>query len=284
MQSKPVCFICALKQVMSTAERITSDPLLHKKVLNSAMAYLRETDLTRNPADLGSDMYHLACRELNQSDPFRPDMDYYNQKALSLYPKMLQIFDNCEDRLYQSILLAVVGNIIDLAIVSDFDLEKSIDAVLRTGLKVNDYPNLKEELAQAKNMLYIADNAGEIVFDRMLLQEIKNNYPLIDLTVAVKSAPAANDALREDALAAGIEQIANIIETGSDYLGIPKDKCKPEFWRSFDTADVIIAKGHANFETVVPNGRPIFVLLRAKCDVVAQELGVNVHDSVLKRL
>jgi uncharacterized protein with ATP-grasp and redox domains len=283
MKSKPECIICSLKQVLSTAKRITSDPALQKKALDSAMIYLKDQVLTITPAELASDLFHLTCRELKQQDPFRPDMDDYNQRVLELFPKLRRILDNSGDRIFQAILMAVAGNLIDLGIISEVNVDETIDSVLRTGLKVNDYHQLKEVLDKSKNLLYIADNAGEIVFDKLLLEEIKKSYPLIKITLAVKSGPAANDALRCDAVAAGISQVATIIETGADCLGIPEGRCGVEFWNRFAAADVVIAKGHANFETIIPNGHPVFVLLRAKCEMVAAELGVGVHDSVLKR-
>lgn len=282
MESTPECIICCLKQVLTTAVRITDDPLLHKKVLDSAMTYLKGQDLTITPAEIASDLFHLTCRELQQPDPFRREMDDYNQQALKLLPKLHRILEQSEDRILQAILMAVAGNLIDLGIIAEVNVDETIDSVLKTGLKVNDYPKLREVLDKSKNLLYIADNAGEIVFDRLLLEEIKNSYPLLEMTVTVKSGPASNDALRCDAVAAGIDQIAAIIETGAECLGIPEGRCGVEFRERFAAADVVIAKGHANFETIVPNRRPVFVLLRAKCPIVAAELGVAVHDSVLK--
>lgn len=276
--------ICSLKQVLATAGRITDDPSLQKKTLDSAMAYLAETDLAISPAELASDLFQLTCRELQQNDPFRPEMDDYNRQALNLYPQLQRILENCEDRIYQAILMAVAGNLIDLGIIDEVDVAQTIDSVLRTGLKIDDYAKLKDVLPRAEKLLYIADNAGEIVFDRVLLEEVKKSYPSLKIKVAVKSGPAANDALRCDAIAAGIEPLGEIIETGAACLGIPAGRCKPEFWSEFAAADVIFAKGHANFETMIPNGKATFVLLRAKCEIVAAALGVAVHDSVLKKL
>ena len=283
MESRPECVICSLKQVLATAGRITDDPLLHKKALDNAMTYLKETDLTITPAEISGDLFQLTCRELRHPDPFRREMDDFNREALKLLPELRRILDKSEDRIFQAILMAVAGNLIDLGIISEVNVEETIDSVLKTGLKINDYPKLKEVLGKSKNLLYIADNAGEIVFDRLLLEEINKSYPLLKMTVAVKSGPAVNDALRCDAVAAGIDQIAEIIETGAECLGIPEKRCGVEFRDRFAAADVVIAKGHANFETIFPNGHPVFVLLRAKCPMVAAALGVAVHDSVLKK-
>ena len=156
--------------------------------------------------------------------------------------------------------------------------------MLRTSLKIDDYAQFQELLRQAGNLLYIADNAGEIGFDWLVLEEIQRSYPAVQLTVAVKSGPAVNDALRRDAVAAGIEPLAEIIETGAACQGIPDHRCRPEFLRRFAAADLIIAKGHANYETMILGGRAVFVLLRVKCATVAAELGVDVHDSVFKKL
>ena len=284
MQAKPECYICNMKQVLKTAARITADPVLQKKVLYSAMDFLQKSDFETTPPELGSDLYHLLCQELNAADPFRPEMDDYNRQALNLYPQLQQILARSGDRVYQALLMAVAGNLIDLGIIDSVNVAETLHAVLRTGLKIDDYAQFKELLPRAGNLLYIADNAGEIVFDRLLLEEIHRSYPAIRLIVAVKSGPAVNDALCQDAVAAGIEPLAEIIETGAACQGIPEQRCQPEFLRRFATADLIIAKGHANFETMIPGGRAVFVLLRAKCKAVSAELGVAVHDSVFKKL
>lgn len=274
-----------MKQVLFTAVRITADPQLQKNALNEAMRYLIARDLEITPAEIATDLYQITCSTLGTNDPFRAEMDFYNKKALLLYPKLRSILGDSFDPLFQSLLMAVAGNIIDLGLVNEeVDIDGTIDAVLRAGLKVNDYNQLQEDLGEAQTLLYIADNAGEIVFDRLVLEEVKRRYPNVKLTVAVKSGPAVNDALKCDAIAAGIEPIAEIIDTGAECLGIPQTRCSPEFWRSFTGADVVIAKGHANYETTESNSRPVYVLLRAKCDLVATELGVALHDSVLKKL
>lgn len=284
MEAKPECIICSLKQVLAIAGKITDDPALHKKALDCAMSRLIEQDPQITPAEIATDLFHLTCRTLQRNDPFRPEMDYYNQQALNLYPQLRRILESSADPVYQSLLMAVAGNLIDLGIISEIDVAAAIAAVLKAGLKVNDYSMLRDDLARADNLLYLADNAGEIVFDRLALEEIKKRYPSVRLTIAVKSGPAMNDALRRDAITAGLEPLGEIIETGAAYLGIPEKRCRSEFWERFAAAGVIIAKGHANFETIIPNRPAIYVLLRAKCAIVAAMFGVAVHDSVLKKL
>src|SRR5690606_18649324 len=141
-------------------------------------------------------------------------MDYYNRQALELYPKLQQVMAKSKDRIYTGLLLAVAGNQIDLGIIEEIDIEETIAQVLEEGLRLNDYEEFRKDLADAGSLLYLSDNAGEIVFDRILLEEIKKVYPDLPVTIAVKKEPAVNDALRVDALQTGIDRVGEIIDTG----------------------------------------------------------------------
>ncbi|MGE5582531.1 MAG: damage-control phosphatase ARMT1 family protein [Bacillota bacterium] len=284
MKAKPECFICSLKQVLSTSSKVTTDTRLQLQVLKTAMSYLASQGPDLTPAELASDLFHLTCRELKTPEPFRPEMDFYNQQGLSLYPRMQTIIGSSPEPIFTAILIAVAGNLIDLGIINDIRIEETITAVLKEGLKLNDYPLLRQDLERAKTLLYILDNAGEIVFDRLLLEEIQKAYPGVAFQIAVKNGPASNDALRTDALEAGLDKLGAIIDTGSASLGIPESRCSKDFWESYQKADIVIAKGHANYETIFKRSRPVYAILRVKCPVVAADLGVAEGDSVLKKL
>ena len=155
----------------------------------------------------------------------------------------------------------------------------------RTGCH-SDYGGFRKDLADAGSLLYLLDNAGEIVFDRILLEEIKKIYPDLPVKIAVKKEPVVNDAVRADALQTGIDHLGEIIDTGCGDLGIPLARCSEEFREVFRRAGVVIAKGHANFETIEGAWKhpAVYALLRAKCPVVAEILEVEVFDSVFTKL
>lgn len=286
MKAKPECYICSLQQVLSAARRVTGEPETERKLLKKAMAYLLDLDPEFTPAEIASDLFRLACQELNVHDPYRKEMDHFNRQALELYPRLQQVLAKSEDRIYTALLLAVAGNQIDLGIIKEIDVEGTIAQVLAEGLRHNDYEDFRKDLANADSLLYLVDNAGEIVFDRILLEEIKKAYPELRVTVAVKKEPAANDALRVDALQTGMDRVGAIIDTGCGDLGVPRRRCSEEFEEAFRRAGLVIAKGHANFETIEGDRKhpAAYALLRAKCPVVAGILGVEVFASVFKKL
>lgn len=285
MKTKADCYICSLQQALATARRVKSDPEAERRIINQALAYLLELAPEITPAEIASDLFRLVCRELNVHDPFREEMDYYNRQALALYPKLQQVLAKSEDRIYTALLLAVAGNQIDLGIIKEIDIEATIAQVFEKGLRHSDYEDFRKDLAAAGSLLYLVDNAGEIVFDRILLEEIKRIHPDLPVKIAVKKGPAANDAVRADALQTGMDKVGTIIDTGCDDLGAPGTRCSKEFQEAFRQAGVVIAKGHANFETIAGTKHPaVYALLRAKCPVVAGILGVEVFDSVFKKL
>jgi len=286
MKAKSECYICSLQQVLSITRRITDDPETELRIINKALEYMVNMDPEITPAEISSDLFRLVCRELEASDPYREEMDFYNRQALELYPRLQEVLAKSDDRIYTALLLAVAGNQIDLGIIDEIDIEGTIREVLAEGLRLNDYEEFRNDLAEAKSLLYLVDNAGEILFDRILLEEIKKVYPDLQVTIAVKKEPAMNDALRADAFQTGMDRMGEIIDTGCGDLGAPKRRCSAEFAEAFRRADLVIAKGHANFETIEGEWKhpAVYALLRAKCPVVAGTLGVEVFDSVFKKL
>lgn len=284
LKAKPACLICSLNQVLTVTKRITTDPETEKNMLNKAMRFLIDYNWDLSPAEIASDLFRLVCRELDSHDPYRKEMDYYNRQGLKLYPQLQKIIADSNDPLHTALLTAVAGNQIDLGIISEINIEETITGVLRDGLAYSDYPNFRKDLENTGSLLYLVDNAGEIVFDRLFLEEIKKIRPDLKIKIAVKKEPAANDALRSDALEAGLDKVGEIIDTGCGDLGVPKSRCSREFLSVFQQAGLIIAKGHANFETIEEPHPAVYVLLRAKCPVVAEALGVQVMDSVFKKL
>jgi len=284
MRARNNCIPCILKQGLNTVRLISDDPELHRKVLDEIMKRLIGVKLDRTPADHSNVAYRVVSELTGVKDPFYELKRKYNRIALGMYDTLKSIVERSEDRLHTAIKLAVAGNIIDLGIAHPFDLEKDIEEILRADFAIDDYGPFRESLAEAEKrppgrILYIGDNAGEIVFDRVLVEELRG----YDITFVVKSGPVINDALMEDALEVGIDGVANVIETGSDGIGIPLGEVSEEFMRHFKEADLIIAKGQGNFETLSEVSGNIFFLLKVKCEDVADELGVRFGDIVFAR-
>jgi hypothetical protein len=182
------------------------------------------------------------------------------------------------DPLDAAVRLSIAGNIIDLGPNLKYDLWDVVERTLIQAFAVDDRAAFREALARAKRVLYLADNAGETVFDRVLIETLH-----VPVSYAVKGGPILNDATLEDALAAGVDSAARIVSTGSDAPGTVLRRCSQEFQQLYHEADLVIAKGQANYETLSADGARTFFLLQAKCSVLARDADVPVGSIILKQ-
>jgi uncharacterized protein with ATP-grasp and redox domains len=217
-------------------------------------------------------------RNFSNIDPYRDDKELATELALALYPELKEKVRVADDSLEMAVRIAIAGNIIDLGVADSYDLEATLQRVLTQAFAINDLDALRSALKQSDSILYLADNAGETVFDRVLIETL--GFPV---SYVVKAAPIINDATRKDAVAAGIDRVANIIDNGSGAPGTLLDQCSKLFCTQFAEADLIIAKGQANYESLSNSSAPIFFLLQAKCNVIARDLWVVEGGTILKR-
>ncbi|NLG85374.1 MAG: DUF89 family protein [Firmicutes bacterium] len=284
MQAKPDCIPCSLRQVENIIRRVTVPEETALRLRRLAEERLAEIGLDPSPAELATELFHLTTAELATPDPFAAEKERYNREAVNLYPRLRKLVEESSDRLQTALLLAVAGNLLDLGIMDPMAVEEALKKVLATGLARDEGAEFRRDLAQAGTLLYLADNAGEIAFDRLLMEEIHRFRPGIRIKVAVKSGPASSDATRADAEAVGLPEVAEVIETGGASLGVPRPYTNSAFWEAFHRADLVIAKGHANFETVDGEKHPaLYFLLTVKCAVVAEALGGRAGEAVFAR-
>ncbi|MBN1937396.1 MAG: DUF89 family protein, partial [Anaerolineae bacterium] len=177
-----------------------------------------------------------------------------------------------------AIRLSIAGNILDMAVEQHRqDLWGVVERVLAQPFAIDDGPAFRQALGRVKQILYLADNTGETVFDRVLIETLDR-----PVTYAVKGGPILNDATREDALAAGLDQVAEVVSTGSDAPGTILDRCSASFQTLYRQAELIVAKGQANYETLSERRDNLFFLLQTKCPVIARDVGVPVGSIVFK--
>ncbi|MEW5766322.1 MAG: ARMT1-like domain-containing protein [bacterium] len=287
MQVEPECIPCILKQALRGAKLIQVDKSVQQRLLNETMDYLKTISFeAHNPPGITSYLHHgLLKRILNHPDPYREVKLKYNQIGLNLYADLQSRVKRSADPLYTAAKLAIAGNCIDFGVGDGFDLEGTIEQILNFPLGRDDYQAFKKALPEAGQILYLADNAGELVFDKIFIEELLSEEPLKEgraiLRVVVKSAPIINDVTMEDARFIGLEGLVPVVTNTAD-VGTPLDTASPEVRRLFDQADLIISKGQGNYETLNQNNRgKIFFFLQAKCDIVAKALGVDLGQAVL---
>lgn len=272
------CYPCFFLQALKTSRIVTSDEKKILEILNEVSVTLPRIPFDVTPSEIGRQVYRIISARTGVKDPYRKLKDESIRQALSLYPEMKKLIESSKDRLMTAVRLSIAGNIIDFGAHAKFDLKKDIERILSQDFAINHYPQFCKALARAKKILYLADNAGETVFDRLLIEEL--HKPLL---YAVRESPIINDATREDALLSGITEVAEIISSGCDAPGNILKFCSEEFLKAYQSADLIISKGQGNYEGLSDEKRPIFFLLKAKCSAIARELRVEEGSIILAK-
>lgn len=265
------CYPCLLRQALSAARHAGASEDQQHRILLDTMDKLRALRPDSTPPQLAYRIHQRVQELTNNTDPYREAKDQATQQALVLYAELKKKVSASADPLEMAVRIAIAGNIIDLGVAESYDLDATLKRVLTQPLAINDIVSFRNTLARSNSVLFLADNAGETVFDRILIEILET-----PVTYVVKAGPIINDATREDAIAAGIDN-------GSNAPGTLLDQCAKTFRNRFAQADLIIAKGQANYESLSNSSAPVFFLLQAKCNVIARDLNVAVGGVVLKR-
>lgn len=283
MQVKPECVPCYFTQVLSALKHANLPSERQTQILYQVAQFIPELPVDETPSHNSTLILRQACHLMGIEDPYLTAKRVSNQKALQALQRLPDYHEVLDPMLY-ALRLAVAGNVIDLGIRTDYDIENSLKEALQHPLDAGAYCEFLKALSKARSVLIVGDNSGEIVFDRVVIRVLKEMRK--DVAYAVKSSPILNDATREDAEAAGITRLVPVIETGNGFLGVEWEECSEEFRSTFLQADVVLAKGQANYESLEGTpwaGDKTFFLLKAKCPVVAEHLGVPLGEWVLRR-
>ncbi|MGF7119384.1 damage-control phosphatase ARMT1 family protein [Methanobacterium oryzae] len=280
------CAPCFLRQAKEALDLATEDENLKMEVMEELVGIVYNEfrkDAVSN--EVGTKIHRTIKERTKNEDPYLLEKKKGNEIALKFLPKIKKIIKE-KDGLEAYVKAAIVGNIIDFgALGVNFDTEKGIIENMEKDIALNHVPELEEDLKSAKTVLYLADNNGEIVFDKLLIEKLKE-YD-VEVTVALKEKPILNDACVEDALQIGLDDAANLISTGTDSIGVIYGDVSEEFKEIFDESDLVISKGLGNYEGITEmklGDKPVFCLLNAKCDPIARDIGVNLGDNVVLKL
>ena len=269
------CLPCFVRHTVEVLREFTDDEAVQEYVLREILRMIADLDFTKSPPEFAAEVHALIRKCLHIADPYRKIKDDSNRLAESLYPILENRVRLSDDPLKLSLLYAIAGNIIDSgvsAVTSEDEVLASIEMAENICPAIDHSGLLFQKISEASNILILGDNAGEIVFDRLFLQQLKSK----NIFYAVKGAPILNDALREDALWAGIDKYATILDTAVAIPGTVLEKSSPELNDAFRSAEVILAKGQANYETLSDLNDPrLFFALRAKCSVISRKVGVR---------
>ncbi len=275
------CIPCIEKRLKSLSKRLTDDPKLRKAIVEGGRKAFDEKDMELPPPYFGQKV-HRAIRQISGNpDPYKEMKSLYNKRALELYPGLKESVLEAKDSFRAAVLISIAGNVIDFGAADDFSLMETIERVTAEQPAVDCIEELKQAVSQAHTILYIGDNAGETVMDRILIEQFE---PEKEVTFVVRGGPVLNDATDEDARIAGLHELATIIDNGSDAPGILLEDCVETFRTAFRSADLVIAKGMGNFESLSGTAdREVFYLLLVKCDLVGNHIGCPKGKAVILR-
>jgi len=279
------CIPCFLRQAIDTIRRVTDDEAVHEQIVRKVLFAISEMDMQKSPPVMAQRIHRLIRGFTGETDPFKQAKKDSNRFALKLFPELQKKVDSSDSPLETAVRLAIAGNIIDLGAkhqldeVNDETICKTIEDSLTAPFAADVLDDFREAVKRATDILYLGDNAGEIVFDRLLIEQM----PRGKITFVVRGTPVINDATIVDAQMTGIVDIVNVIDNGSDGPGTILKTCSDEFRRRFEAADLIIAKGQGNYETLSGVPKDIFFLLKIKCPVIARDIGCEVGAMVLQR-
>jgi len=273
------CLPCFFRQISRTLAYAGVNGDRGRDITRRAGSIIENASFDQAPARI-STLLHRLIRLESGLDPYRQVKEAYNRIALEKLPEIRRMVFGT-DRLAGSVRAAIAGNVIDFGIYDDVDLDRALRDSFELPLAETDYTDFSRSVQKAKRILYLCDNAGEIVFDLVLIETLRDLGK--EVIAAVKGVPVINDATLDDARSTGLHEYASaVIDNGNDGIGTLLELCSERFLQEYRAADLIISKGQANYETLVQErDSRTFFLFMVKCPVVANSLKRKNGDIVL---
>jgi len=273
------CIPCILRQTLDAARFVSDDPAIHSDIMRDTLGMLKEIDFNQSPPAIAQIIHRSIRKQSGINDPYSQLKTKQNQLALEMIPILRDKIKASPDPLLLAARLAIAGNIIDLGVNGDLkliDIQRAVDQALSEPF-IGDAEQFCQAVNRARSILYLADNAGEIAFDSLLIEQLRAER----VTLAVRGSPVINDATIEDAKEVGLDKLVKVMNNGSDAPGTILGDCDENFQQLFQQADLIIAKGQGNFETLSEEPVNIFFLFKVKCLMVASLVGQPIGTQLL---
>ncbi len=267
--------------IVNSFVRLVNNGLLPEEkkepAMRSVLTFLAKADYRKSPPALGREMHRVIRSALNNPDPYKDIKEKYNKMMLDRWSKFRDMVDNSEDPFDTALRLAMAGNVIDFGSRNQLNIMDTIDRVIHADPAIDDSRSLRRDLERAQSVLYVGDNCGEIVLDKLFIETI--GHP--NMAFAVRDTPVLNDATLEDALMVGLDKHAGLITTGDDAPGAVWETTSQSFKDKLKSADVVLAKGQGNLEGLIEIEAPIYYILVVKCPLIGSRLGVRTGDFVV---
>ncbi len=276
MSMESECVVCTMRQAQDVCNFVGAEESKRQLLLKRVMQILI-SGIDSDSDESVSFLVHQELKKLTDSpDPYKTVKDQSIKNALAAFPRLMDMIDKSDNPLRTAVELSIAGNVIDFGPSNVHSIEASIDEVLKSTKQHFDFDSFQEERFKSKTVLILGDNAGETVFDRLLISQLDHQ-----VYFAVKSKPILNDATKEDALNSGLGDVATVIENGSPRAGTYLPWCSKEFLDLFYSVDLIVSKGQANFETLANEDRRIFFLLKVKCKLLSRKHSLPLGEYAL---
>jgi len=286
MKVYPECVPCFALQALRATDLATDDESLRWEILIEACRKIATFRPGMKPVEMAEIIYPLVGEKTGVPDPYAPVRHETNRHALSLYPFFRSLVEESDRPVITAIKLAIIGNSIDFAVPNHHlpSLKEEALALLGEPFVIDHTAELMETLTAAKHLLLLADNSGEIVLDRLLLETIQAHHPHLRITIAVREVPIINDVTLEDVKEAGFPPTFQAISSGNKTPGVILNKADQNFLDVYNEADIILSKGQGNYEGLSDeaDGR-VFFLFRAKCAIIARHVGVKEGTMIVKK-
>lgn len=278
------CVKCIVGQINKATKLLKLDEKLADSIMVEVEKKALNFSFNETPPYVAKDVYEYLAQRTNLKDPLEKMKQESIKKATSYLPFIQEKIEKNEDKLFTAIKAAVAGNVIDFAVTKEFCLDEEINSIFQTDFAINDYEVFKNELEKSNSLIILSDNAGENVFDKVLVKTIRELYPLLEIYYATRDKPIINDITTKEAIQVGIDEYCKVISTGVDTPGLEKKQASKEFLELFEKTPLVLSKGMGNFECLESfNDKKIFFLFKVKCDVVAKTVKRNLGEIVLKR-
>ena len=264
------CIPCSIQSFLRLVDTVSLPETERESILRMLLKFLSEADYHQPPPVLAQNIHRILRDTLKTSDPYRLIKDSTNRMMLKRYSEYKKMIEDSSDPFSTAIRLAIAGNVIDFGAKHLLDVNDIIQRILTAELAIDDSDNLKKDIETAKVLVYVGDNAGEIVMDKIFLETI--GHP--NVYFVVRGAPVLNDATMEDAIFVGMNEHAKLITTGDDAPGVVWETSSSEFKRIFQEADVVISKGQGNLEGLIEIPQNTYFLLVTKCGLMSNHIGV----------
>ena len=275
------CIPCFIRQATESIQMVSNDKDLQEQIIRHVLQSVSQVDLLQTPPRMVQAIHRIIREHTGQKDPYAGVKRRFNDLAMDMLPTLRKCIADSTKPFETALRIAMAGNVIDFGINGKLQtdvVEQTINEVLNVSLDQDLIVRLEQQINQCKNILYLADSTGEIVFDRLFIEQL----PICRLTVAVRGAPIINDATLAEATYVGLTDLVEVIDNGSDAPGTLLDDCSLDFQERFWDADLIISKGQGNYETLGDLDANIFFLLKAKCPVAARGIGCELGQWVIK--